>query len=197
MKKAILLIAGLCLPLPSMAAGASYLDALYTFSANLESTDPVLGSEKFDGKGYGLRGVASLSDSLVLTGEYHSNTYDDIDGDLLQARAGFGLTGATPSGLYIEYIRDDLFGDKANGYGVHARFESNETPSRIYAQFGYVNLNADSEHLKGFEYLVGLTFPILASASGFIDYRKSNLKGSDSDVELDLADLRAGVRLSF
>lgn len=197
MRNIFLLAAGLCLPLPSMAADASYLDALYTFSANLEISDPGPGSEKFDGRGYGLRGVAALSDSLVLTGEYQSISYDGATEDSKQTRLGVGLTGATPSGLYLEYIRLDTGGTPINGYGVHARFESNESPSRLYAQVGYINLNGPTENVKGLEYLVGLTFPVFGSTSGFIDYRKNSLKGADSKMEFDVADLRAGVRFSF
>ena len=175
------------------AAGTpdGYLDLFYVPSAKFEITDPGLGSGEDDGDGFGVKGMAPLSEFTVLTGEYQSIGYDagfDID----QMRIGAGFMGARGGGVMVEYL-DITEGIEADGFGAHLRLGSDN----FYAQLGYLMLDGGSEDVTGPEFAVGFAADFSPTAGLFVDARRSMIEGEDSNVEVETTDIRVGVRFTF
>jgi hypothetical protein len=144
------------------------------------------------GDGFGVNATVSVLDGLAVSAEYHSVGYDDF-GDVSQYRAGVGLSSDGQSGLFAEYIKTD---DDAelDGYGVHYRLGG----SYAYGQLGYLRLGDDNDDtVSGWEFVVGAAIPVSEPFSAFVDLRRTGLGHDGSALELELADVRAGVRFSF
>lgn len=186
-------------PLAAHAESRGNLDLYFIPSAKLDVEIPGFGSADDDGDGFGVRGSGALSDNAVLTGEYQSASYDDSDLDIDQLRLGVGLTAAdSGSGLFVEYVDVDFDGDEADGFGIHGRLASKASDVvSVYGQVGYLSVKDDFEKNTGLEFSVGATFWINDTAGVFGDFRQSNLEGEDSEIELELTDLRVGIRIGL
>jgi len=189
------LTAVLLLPIGAQAAGdtgAGYVDLYFIPSSKLELTVPGFGSGSDSGSGFGVKGMVPAAENVAITAEYQSTSYDD-DVDVDQLRFGVGFTGPTGSGLFIEYIDADLFGLATDGFGLHARLAS----GAFYGQLGYLSIEDDFEKNTGIEFAVGAAFPFSDTMGGFVDLRRTAVQGEDSEIEIELTDIRAGLRVSF
>ena len=177
---------------PALAQTGGHVDIYYIPSADLDLEVPGFGSGSDDGDGFGFKGLVP-ADTIAITGEYQSTSYDESGIDFDQLRVGVGLIGPSTSGLFVEYIDADLDGAAADGFGLHGRLAGEQ----FYAQIGYIELKDDFETSSGPEFLVGLAIAGNESMGGFIDLRKSMLKGDESDVEYEFTDIRIGLRIKF
>lgn len=182
----------------AQAQGPGFVDLYVVPSAKLEVAIPGFGSGDDDGDGFGIRGLIPASESLAITGEYQSTSYDDSGIDMDQLRFGIGLTGPTTSGVYLEYISSTIDDADADGFGVHGRLSTPASqPVGVYGQIGYVALEDDFETNSGIEFSVGLAFQVNDAMGIFVDLRKTSLEGEDSEIEIDFTDFRAGLRISI
>lgn len=176
----------------ALAAGP-FLDLYYVPSAEIEVTFPGFGSGNDDGDGFGFKGMVP-ADTIAVTAEYQTVSYDDSGLDNDQLRLGIGLIGPTTSGVFIEYIDSSLDDASADGFGLHGRLAG----PMFYGQVGYVALEDDFETISGIEFVIGAAFGgERGGVGGFVDLRKSMLEGEDSDVEYEFTDLRVGIRFRF
>lgn len=189
------------LPSVAQAQGASptgFVDVYYVPSAKLDVTVPNVGSGDDDGDGFGVRGMGRVSDEVAFTGEYQSNGYDDSGLDVDQLRLGVGLIGKTTSGVFIEYVDFDFDGERADGFGLQARLAGQSSAAvGLHGQLGYVSIEDNTENLSGLEFSIGVTFRLNERAALLADFRRTELEGEDSKVELEFTDVRLGVRLGF
>jgi hypothetical protein len=176
---------------PAVAQPEGYLDLYYVPSAGIEVTVPGLGSGDDSGTGFGVKGAAPAANGMALLGEYQAASYDGGD-DLNQLRFGFGFLGEGDAGAILEYVAVEEFVE-ADGLGLHLRFGG----ERFYAQAGYLLLNDDFEGVTGPEFAFGLDFRGRGRSGLFVDVRHSVLKTEETDVEFELTDIRAGVRILF
>jgi hypothetical protein len=168
------------------------VDVYYVPTAHVEASVAGAGSGSDSGDGFGASGRFRAADWLEVTAEYQAVSYDDF-GDLNQYRVGVGLVGEGGGGLFVEYIaaEDSI---EADGFGVHAAFRG----SIFYGQFGYLRLDEDTfEELSGFEWVLGFQVPVYQRFAAFADVRRTGLGRDGSDLELETADVRAGVRIGF
>lgn len=176
---------------PAVAQPEGYLDLYYVPSAKIEGTVPALGSGSDSGTGFGVKGTAPTSNGMILLGEYQAASYDG-GGDLNQFRFGFGFLGEGNAGGIVEYVALKEFVE-ADGLGLHVRFGGD----RFYAQLGYLMLNDDFEEIAGPEFAFGLDFMGRGRSGLFVDVRHAALETQETSVELELTDIRAGVRYMF
>jgi len=179
----------------ALTAGAAFaeipagqVDLYYVPLANIQAG----GSDH--GDGFGARAAVSVLEGVVVTGEYQANGYKDIDDDLTQYRVGAGLIGEGGLGLLAEYIvTDDAF--ESDGFGVHVRLAG----ELVYGQIGYVRLKNDDfdDDVGGYEFTVGALIPFADSFAAFADVRRTGVGHDNSPFELELTDVRAGVRFAF
>lgn len=192
MRKTLAATAALLLSGGAMAeAPQGHLDLYYVPSSKFDLTVPGVGSGEDDGDGFGVKGMAPLSESTVLTGEYQSIGYDagfDVD----QMRLGVGFMGAGGGGLMVEYVEVDE-GLEADGLGVHLRLGG----GNFYGQLGYLMLDGGDEDVTGPEFALGFAADVSPNAGVFVDARRSMVEGEDSNVEVEITDIRAGVRFRF
>lgn len=179
----------------ALAHGNSYIDGYYIPSADIElKQGPFRGDDS--GDGFGVKGRAAFADTLFFSGEYQSVNFDDSDSDLDQVRAGLGFKGESPFFGRVEYVNFDTNdGDdsKQDGFGIHGGIQAELTPSfGITGELGYI----DVDDFDGLEYLIGADLKFNPVLGAFIDYRVTNLDG-DNDLQLDLNDLRVGLRFDF
>ena len=177
---------------PAMAeTPQGHLDLYYVPSSKFDITVPGVGSGEDDGDGFGVKGMAPLSEFTVLTGEYQSIGYDagfDVD----QMRIGAGFMGEGGGGVMVEYVDVDE-GLEADGFGVHLRLGG----GNFYGQVGYLMLDGGDEDVTGPEFALGFAADVSPNAGVFVDARRSMIEGEDSNVEVELTDIRAGVRFRF
>ncbi|MEQ1440397.1 outer membrane beta-barrel protein [Fontimonas sp. SYSU GA230001] len=184
----------------TVLAQSNQLD-LYYIDAHVEARTPGFGRFKENGDGYGVKGVFTVAEGVFLAGEYQKSTYDDTDNELEWIRGGIGFAFASDPMMswfgLAEAIRlnaDNASGsDSESGYGLHvgARFDFSRVFS-LGARVGYVDLDESN----GVEWLVDAAFALSPGLSLFADYRLSSLE-DDANNEIDLDDLRLGLRLLF
>lgn len=212
MRSSVLVAAAVLAASQSAAAQpAGYLDLYYSPIADLE-----LDGVEFEGDGFGLKGAAPVTDSVLLIGEYQRINYDDVsvpgvgsgdvdlDDDRFRVGLGF-LPLAGPElqwGVFAEYVDLTLEGGgeeaEADGYAISLRGQTQMTPAvLLYGQFGYLTLEDDAgDDADGLEYLIGAAFSVAPQFRLFIDYRITDLE-ADGGGDFEGDELRAGVRLSF
>jgi hypothetical protein len=174
------------------AADGGYVDVFYVPSAKIEVTVPGFGSGDDDGDGFGFKGLATF-ETLGITGEFQSVSYDDSGIDNEQLRLGAGLVGPTTSGVFLEYVDIELDGASADGFGLQGRLAG----EHFHMQAGYVSIKDDYETMAGVEFLVGFAIGDPQGYGAFVDLRRSMLEGEDSEVEYEFTDIRAGLRVRF
>jgi hypothetical protein len=195
----------------AVAQPAGHLDLYYSPIADLE-----LDGVEFEGDGFGLKGAAPVSDSIVLIGEYQRINYDeasipgvgsgdvDLDDDRFRFGAGF-LPLAGPElqwGVFAEYVDLTLDGGgdevEVDGFAISLRGHTLVAPTvLLYGQFGYLTLEDDAnDEADGLEYLVGASFSLGPQVGLFVDYRITDLE-ADGGGDLKGDELRTGVRLNF
>lgn len=181
----------------AQAETPGHIDVFFVPSAKFDVTVPGFSFDD-DGDGFGLKGQIPVGESAALLAEYQGVTYDESDIDVDQLRLGIGSFGPSGSGAYIEYASIDLDGSEADGFGLHARLAggASETAT-VYAQIGYLMLSDDTEDIEGLEIMFGGALTISGNTGAFVEWRKSALETSDSDVEFDFTDLRVGLRIAF
>ena len=172
-------------------APQGHLDLYFVPSAKIELFTPGIGTGDDTGTGFGVKGMAPASDSLVFTGEYQAVGYDDA-GDLDQMRFGVGFMGPRGGGLLVEYISVEEF-IEADGFGAHLRLGSDNG----YAQVGYLRLEDDFEESTGLEFAGGFAAEISPALGAFFDLRYTALEGEDSNAEIETTDIRIGLRFTF
>lgn len=174
-----------------------HVDAYLIPKANLEIRDGSSGDD-IGGDGFGIKTLLHVTDLFVATGEYQSISYDAGDADRSDVRLGGGVGNAAGSGLFAEYVSIE----NGDGFAVYGRAAGSLGIPRLslHAQAGYVQVE-DDERAYGFEFSVGGAYAIMDVAGGtlgaLIDYRLTSLEGQESDVELDLRDVRVGARFIF
>lgn len=188
-------LAALCFVAGTASAQAPVgsVDVYYVPTAHIEASTALgSGSDSDSGDGFGARGRFRAADWLEMTAEYHAVGYDDF-GDLNQYRVGVGLVGEGGGGLFVEYITaEDAI--EADGFGIHAGFRG----TNFYGRFGYLVLDEDTtEELSGFEWVLGFAVPVNEQFGAFVDVRRTGLGRDDSNLEIETADVRAGVRIGF
>ena len=202
MKGKALLWASLVLPATAIAQDAApgpsgALDAYIVPRTDVEVRVPGSGQADVKGEGYGLRALVHMTDALMVTGEFQSTTYDDLDVDRTDFRLGGGYGLATGTGVFAEYVKIDGDGIGGDGFGLHARWAGSLIPSiNLHAQAGYVQVE-DIDRFAGFEFSVGGAYQITNMIGAMLDYRVNNFEGRDSQVELKLRDFRVGIRWNF
>jgi hypothetical protein len=69
----------------------------------------------------------------------------------------------------------------------------------VYGQLGYVRLKNDDfdDDVGGYEFTLGALIPFSDALGAFVDVRRTGLGHDDSPFELELTDVRAGVRIAF
>lgn len=196
-------------PTVTMAQGIGNSVDVYYISSGVEIKDPAIGTVDADGDGFGIKGAFAIADRWFLSGEYQTADNDfkvaGFNGEIAldQLRLGIGfnasLSEQTRFIALVEYIRQDGEvkimglgdGSKENGYGLHVGIQFDIGNSfGIEGRVGYVDVEAD-----GVEFLVGANYRFSERVGAFLDYRVTGL--SDSGTDLDIDDLRAGVRFSF
>lgn len=211
-----LLASGLLLAAGS--AGAQVVNEAYSYVdgrigvADIDTT--VVGTEL---PSDGLAGGASLrlpieSNWFASLDGYLADTDGAVAGvrydiELTEFRAGVGAVNLTLEGkaavaFRAEYVRVDLDlsspglasgDDTEEGVGAHLRIDSIHSGARIlpYLEAGFISLsNAD-----GPEVTAGIRIR-LAPFHPFIEYRFSGIDG-DSDIEVDVSRISAGVRFTL
>lgn len=185
---------------PALAAqGNNYVDG-YGFFSDID-IDGLGVDDSDDGVGMGVKGAFQVSDQVYLTGEFQTVEYDDFDEDFDQVRIGAGFgpgMGPNAEGLYgrVEYVDMDIgFADDGGvgawvGYGLPLNQQF-----RIHGEAGYLLL----DDIDGPEILIGATYRIAQNFGVFADYRMSFLEADvgPGDVDVDVSDLRLGVRFTF
>ena len=149
----------------------------------------------------GIAGVFQVADQVFLTGEFQTVEYDDTNVDLDQIRLGAGFgPGMSPNnqGLYgrVEYVnfefdpgKDDDGVAGAIGYGLPLNPQF-----RVHGEVGYLYM----DDADGPELLIGATYRIAQNFGVFADYRISFLEfDGPGNGDVDVSDLRAGVRFTF
>jgi len=183
-------------PITAMAGGVGNSVDVYYVSSGLDVSVPGFGSADDDGDGFGAKGRFAIADNMFVSGEYQSVSYDDFDIDIDQIRAGVGFNsplGAQASFFGLaEFINADIDDESDNGYGVHGgvQFAVSDSIS-LKGSIGYV----DFGDADGIEYLVGAAFKLTDAFGIVADYRVTNLEEDDADLDID--DLRVGVRFNF
>jgi len=173
---------------------AGQVDLYYVPLADVEASISGLGSDGDHGDGFGARAAVSVLQGVIVTGEYQAIGYKDIEDDLTQYRIGAGLMGESGFGLLAEYIvADDAF--EAEGYGAHLRFAG----PMVYGQFGYIRLKDDDtdDDVGGYEFTLGALIPFSDALGAFVDVRRTGIGHDHSAFEVELTDVRAGVRFAF
>lgn len=152
-----------------------------------------------EGSGFGLRSVVRATPTVVILGELRSASYGgDIDYD--QLRLGVGtprVAGGGASG-WVEYVGTELSGAPADGLGGHVRYAS--SPARrwqLHGEGGLLVLRDSAERIAGWEAAAGGALRLTRWLGLFAEYRATRLGGQSSGLELELADLRVGARMTF
>lgn len=158
-----------------------------------------------EGDGFGARAELPFGANWAAHAEYQTADYDEAaDLEITQIRAGLGSFYAGSmwrAGPVAEFIRaeldNEISSEELDGYGVHLRGEAlfEKPTTRYFAQVGFVRLD-DNLKLDGPEFSAGASVMASKYADIFIDVRHSNLS-SEQGVQLELTDIRVGVRMSL
>lgn len=194
MKRELIAAVAACgLAAPAIAApGNNFVDGYGLYS------DVDFGPADDDGLGVGVKGAFQIADRVFLTGEFQTLEYDDSNVDLDQFRfgAGFGPgMGSNGEGLYgrVEYASLEFDNDEQDGIAGTVGYALPVSPQlRLHGEIGYLYL----DDVDGPELLIGATYRIAQNLSLFGDYRASFLD-VDGGGDVDLSDLRFGVRFNF
>jgi hypothetical protein len=176
----------LCAMAPVAASAENRLNLFYTPMATL-GDDEV--AAKDDGFGARLRVEA---DNVLVGFEYSTADYGIIDESVDQLRFGLGIKAGETASVHGEYLKWDILGTDADGFGAHVQFGGQaDDGAGGYLRLGYLKLDADGTTIDGFEYAVGAEFP-LGSTRGMLEFRSSQLEDEDG-FKLFLEDLRVGI----
>lgn len=177
--------------------GSGFIDAYW-----LPTTVGELAGVDETGDGMGGRAQYQFWKFLAASAEYTYRNFSDADTDVTDLRAGIGAVTQNNSGdkaglfLQWEKVETDLLGD-IDGYAAHARWSHDAYEwLNFYVDLGYGRLEGDLEKYSSREANLGLLFRI-GSAGVFADWRRTALRGEDSDAESSVEDVRVGARLSF
>lgn len=190
-------VAACCLTGPAVAAtGNNYVDGYFLLS-EIDVETP-FGDADDDGDGVGVKGAFQVAERVFLTGEFQTVEYDDFDVDLDQLRLGAGMgpgMGANGQGVYgrVEYATLDFDNEDDDGLvGTLGYAVPVSQQFRLHGEVGYAYL----DDVDGPELLAGASYRVAQNLSLFGDYRMSFLE-ADGGGDLDLSDLRLGVRFNF
>lgn len=189
---------------PVLAEGAatarSTLDVYFVPQADIEVTTAT-GSSSDEGDGFGMRalilpGIGTATITAGISAEYQTKTFDStLDYD--QVRIGVGLVHSSSSGVFFEIDQFEVEGEETNGLSAHGRFATKlGHAAQVYADLAYLWLEDDNEDLTGPEVTIGAALGD-AGFGVFADYRVTQLEAELSDAEIELRDLRLGVRWGF
>ena len=180
----------LCALAPMAASAGNRIELHYTPMATF-GDDEV--AAKDDGFGARLR---VDTDTLLLGFEYSTADYAVIDESVDQIRFGVGVKAGDMASVHGEYLKWDILGTDADGFGAHVQFGSpSDEGAGGYFRLGYLKLDADGVTVDGFEYTVGAGFP-LSSVRGFVEFRSSQLE-DEYGFKLFLEDLHVGISMPF
>ena len=180
---------------PGLAApGNNFIDG-YGYYSDINPDGP--GSD--DGIGVGVKGGFQVADQVYLTGEFQTVEYDDSNSDFDQIRLGGGFgpgMGPNSEGLYgrVEYINWDFgHGNDDDGIGGAIGYGLPLNPQlRLHGEIGYAYL----DDIDGPELTVGATYRMAQNLGLFADYR-AGFYDTDGGPDVDIGDLRFGVRFTF
>lgn len=192
-----LLLGLAALPLAAPAQEIDYgsIDAFYVPQADA-AWPPALPLGP-DGDGFGLRVLSRATGQWVVLGEYQRLAYGADATQQFRIGAGFAPQPST-TGVYVTYDRLDLDREDANALGVHGRVAGRVAPPlSLYAELGYLGVDARSFYYDGFEFTFGLTWDLPEPWGLFADYRATLLDDRDATDKLHQDELRVGVRLRF
>lgn len=206
MKKHILLVAAAVLSwTPGAFAGDDGLGTADLFYSSLAySLDPP--DEDIRGDGAGARIWVGPTRGLFTIEYQYAEPDDTIDGlpyeyEVSDLRTGLGwrvvrgrLGSAWVRGEWIslEVDPEGGDGDDQNGCGIHTGGEIFAGPVGFHGEVGYLN----TEDTDGLEWRVGVAYqPSLLGI--FAEYRRTDLDIDDTDIDVTLDDIRAGLRVSF
>ena len=151
-----------------------------------------------DGDGWGVKGLLKLTDQVAFNGEYQRSDYDGpskLDSYRLGAGYYWRYFGVAAEYINLNIDSGDIEGT-ADGVGLFARTSWLATSGVAFTGgVGYVRLSDGGETLDGVEFNAGLDFRITSNLGLFADYRSTQLK--ESGVDIDLNDVRVGVRFVF
>ena len=196
--KRILLSAVLCVPTLAFAQEGGTIRATVDAYFNKSNAEVKAGSGPSadeGGDGFGIKGLAHINDSFMVTGEFQDVSYDGLGSNDTRTdiRVGAGYGGPSGTGIFAELVKLE----DGDGFGVHGRVAGTMLDTvELYGQAGYVQVE-DQERFGGFEFTVGGAYVITDLLGAFLDYRVTTLEGNESQVELRLRDLRVGVRMAF
>ncbi|HUR39727.1 MAG TPA: hypothetical protein VM240_01015 [Verrucomicrobiae bacterium] len=182
------------------ATARSTLDVYFVPQADLEVTGS-LGSDSDKGDGFGIRalilpGMGTAFITAGISAEYQTNTFDStLDYD--QVRVGVGLVHPSSSGVFFEIDQFEVEGEETNGLSAHGRFATRiGQAAQVYADLAYLWLEDENQDLTGLEYTIGAALGD-AGFGVFADYRITQLETELSNAEIELRNLRLGVRWGF
>lgn len=206
MKKHISLVAAAVLSwTPGAFAGDGGLGTADIFYSNLAySLDPP--DEDVRGDGAGARIWVGPTAGLFTIEYRYAEPDDTIDAvpyhyEASDFRSGLGwrvvrgrLGSAWLRGEWIHlYVNpEDGDGDDQDGCGIHTGGEIFAGPVGFHGEVGYLS----TEDADGIEWRIGVAYqPSLLGI--FAEYRRTDLDIDDTDVDVALDDIRAGLRVSF
>lgn len=206
MKKHISLVAAAVLSwTPAAFADERGLGTADIFYSNLAySLDPP--DEDIRGDGGGARIWVGPSAGLFTIEYQYAEPDDEIDGvsydyQVSDVRTGLGwrVVHARLGSAWVrgEWLRIDIDagddeGDDQNGCGIHTGGEIFAGPVGFHGEVGYLN----TEDTDGLEWRVGVSYqPSLLGI--FAEFRRTDLDVDDTDVDVTLDDIRAGLRIAF
>ncbi|MGH8481537.1 MAG: hypothetical protein ACRES8_03655 [Nevskiaceae bacterium] len=183
----------LCAMAPVAANAGNRLDLHYTPIATL-------GDDEIAAKGDGFGARVHVKSGTALV-DFEYSTTDFNDESLDQLRVGLGMEAGESASVHAEYLKWDIFGTDADGFGAHVQFgRPADRGAGGYLRLGYLWMEADdsvsgSIELDGFEYAVGASFP-LGTVRGLLEFRSSLLEDEDG-FEFFLEDLHLGITVPF
>ena len=164
------------------------------FFAPVSEVDTSTG-DSIDGNGFGAR--VEVGGALHVHGEYLQSSLDDngTDVDFSDTRLGMSYRSHMDNGYILasaEYVGFDFDNGDDQGVGVHLGAGIHATEQlAVYGRVGMLAL----EDLDGPEVRVGIDGKLQEGTSIYGEYRTAMLSADGTDV--DISDLRVGVRFSF
>lgn len=178
----------------ALAEPYSNADLYYTW------IDQDIAGEKVDGDGFGLRGRGFVTPNVFVLGQYQETELEDVV-DFTETRAGIGfgamISPAAYASLQAEFTDIEYefpgFAIDDDGYAILAGLEGRISETvRVFGRVGYVSL----EETDGPEFVVGGSAMFTENLGLVVEYRNTTLE-DDAGDELDLTEIRAGLRLSL
>ena len=160
-----------------------------------------LGTGSDDGSGFALSGALELTPSFELAGDYQSATIDDgsDDFDAKYTRFHARLKGESGSGVDLRWLDMSLDTFDVDGFGLGARLMGSLSDGlTAFAGGAFYDLSGDSGlDFDGLEFHLGASLLVSERTSLNAEYRTLSMDHDDSDLELDLSDIRLGVQFRF